>query len=97
MKIFSWNIRGLNVASKHRILRKNLDQEKEDIVMLQETKCDSRNMELIARKIWNSCDLICSEVDGALGGISLLWNPNKIKVDMVSQTNRIITISYKIF
>jgi len=96
MKIFPWNIRGLTVASKHRVLRKKLHQEKEDIVMLQETKCDSRYMELIARKIWNSCDLICSEVDGASGGLSLLWNPNKFKVELVSQSNRIIIISYKI-
>jgi hypothetical protein len=89
MKIFSWNIRGLNVASKHRILRKKLNQVNADLVMLQETKCDSRNMELIARKIWKLCDLLCSEADGASGGLALLWNPKKIKVDLVSQSKRI--------
>jgi exonuclease III len=45
MKIFSWNIRGLDAASKYRILMKNIDQEKTDITLLQETKCDDRNME----------------------------------------------------
>lgn len=96
MKIFSWNIRGLNAASKHRILRKKRNQVNTNLVMLQETKCDSRNMqELIIRKIWKLCDLLCYEVDGASSGLALLWNPEKIKVDLVSQSKRFITISYK--
>jgi exonuclease III len=96
MKIFSWNIRGLNAISKHRILRTKLKQENMDLVMLQETKCDRKSMELIARKIWKPCDFICSEEDGASDGLSFLWNLSKLKVELISQSKRIITISYKI-
>jgi exonuclease III len=51
MKILSWNIRGLNGSSKHRILRNRLRQENMDIVILQETKCHKKSMESIARRI----------------------------------------------
>jgi exonuclease III len=96
MKIFSWNIRGLNGISKHRILRNRLKQENMDLVMLQETKCDRKSMESIARKIWKPCEFICSEAEGASRGLAFLWNPSKIKVELRSQSKRIITISYKI-
>lgn len=95
MKILR-NIRGLNGISKHRILRNKLKQENIDIVMLQETKCDKKSMEIIARKTWNQCDFGCSEADGASGGLSFLWNPSKIKVELRAQSKWIITISYKI-
>jgi exonuclease III len=94
MRIFSWNMRGLNALSKHRILKKKIDQEKEDIVMLQETKCDNNNMKKIAKKTWKQCEVVCIEAKGPSGGLALLWNPNNVKVDLVSQSNRIITILY---
>jgi exonuclease III len=75
MKITSWNIRGMNSLSKQRMLKKNNLQEKEDIVMIQETKCDSENMERITQKIWPGCEAKWIDVEGASGGISTLWDP----------------------
>jgi len=51
MKFFSWNMRELNALPKQRIVRKKIEQEKPNMVMLQETKCDSNNMRKITRKI----------------------------------------------
>jgi exonuclease III len=70
MNILSWNIQGLNGVSKHKILRNRLKQENMDIVMLQETKCNKKSMESIARRIWKSCEFICSKEEGASGGLN---------------------------
>jgi hypothetical protein len=49
MKIMSWNVRGLNALSKHRMLKKGLHRRME-VVMIQETKCDKVNMKKIAHR-----------------------------------------------
>jgi len=45
MNIISWNIRGLNGRSKQKMLRDLILAEKPDIVLLQETKCTSEDIE----------------------------------------------------
>ena len=45
MKIISWNIRGLNGRSKQKMLRDLILAEKPDIVLLQETKCTSEDID----------------------------------------------------
>jgi endonuclease/exonuclease/phosphatase family metal-dependent hydrolase len=45
MKIISWNIRGLNGRSKKKMLRDLILAEKPDIVLLQETKCTSEDID----------------------------------------------------
>jgi len=84
IKILSWNIRDLNGTTKHIILRNILKQENMDLVMLQETKCNRKSMESIARKIWKPCEFICSEEKGASRVLSFLWNQSKIRVEMKS-------------
>jgi hypothetical protein len=53
-------------------------------------------MESIARKIWKPYESIVSEAEVASEGLAFLWNPSKIRVELRSQSKRIITISYKI-
>jgi exonuclease III len=93
MKIFSSNISGLDAISKHIILRNKLKQENMDLVMFQETKCDRKSMELIAKKIWKPCDFICSDVDGVSDGLAFPWKIIKLKVELIYQYKRIITMS----
>jgi exonuclease III len=50
MKLISWNVCGLNAPSKHRMLKKRITQEKVEIVMIQETKCDRETMGKITKK-----------------------------------------------
>jgi endonuclease/exonuclease/phosphatase family metal-dependent hydrolase len=45
MKIISWNIRGLNGHSKQKLLWDIIIAEKPDIMMLQETKCATEEMD----------------------------------------------------
>jgi exonuclease III len=74
MNIISWNVRGLNAPSKHRMLRKRIIQEKAEIVMLQETKCDMRTIRSIAQKVWKGCAVEVIEAEGASGGLAILWD-----------------------
>jgi len=52
MKLISWNIRGLNVPKKGRLLENMLMEEKLAILFLQETKCNQAILEKIAAKVW---------------------------------------------
>jgi len=50
MKLISWNMRGLNSPSKHRMLKNMIQLEKPAVVFLQETKSTSTTLENILRK-----------------------------------------------
>jgi hypothetical protein len=50
MKLISWNIRGLNSHSKEKLLQDIIIAEKPDIIMLQETKCETKEMDKL---LWN--------------------------------------------
>ena len=52
MKIISWNIRGLNSPTKHKIIKKRIVEEHPTIFYMQETKCSSSTLETIFKKIW---------------------------------------------
>jgi hypothetical protein len=71
---------GLYVKSKHRLLHNKLQSESPDIMFLQETKCSEEQLEAILSMIWKSgCSIVIYAL-GLAGGLSLLWNPNKILV-----------------
>jgi exonuclease III len=75
MKVISYNIKGLNVTSKHFLLRKRIIQEKLGIIMLQETKCEViSTMILIAQKVWKNCKVIEMVVEQAFWGLDFLWD-----------------------
>jgi hypothetical protein len=38
------------------MLRKRINQEKVELVMIQETKCDMGTMRRITQKVWKGCD-----------------------------------------
>ena len=58
MKFISWNVRGLNSPSKKICLKTLISKGNPSIMMIQETKCTSTNMEKIAIKCWRSCNVI---------------------------------------
>jgi exonuclease III len=72
MKVISWNMWGLKAPSKQRTLKKKLNQEKVDFMLLQETKCDRETMRKIANKVWKNCEMVCIEAEGASGGLATL-------------------------
>jgi len=52
MNIMSWNVRGLNALSKHRMLKKIIAQERVEVMMIHETKCDKETIRKITQKVW---------------------------------------------
>ena len=80
MKLISWNVRGLNIPSKHRMLKNMIQQYKPSIVYLQETKCNSKALEHIVAKVWaNFCSIIV-DASGASGGLAIIWDPQVLSL-----------------
>ncbi|KAG6663959.1 hypothetical protein CIPAW_02G057800 [Carya illinoinensis] len=74
-KIISWNVRGLNDASKRLQVKNLLREWNADIVCLQETKLKTVTTNNI-RSIW-SCvyiDWALLAANGASGGVLLMWD-----------------------
>jgi hypothetical protein len=59
------------------MLKKRIIQEKVEIVMIQETKCDRTSMEKLAKKIWKGCEVeaVDSETLGCWGRFQHDHNP----------------------
>jgi exonuclease III len=76
MKIISWNIRGLNGRSKQKMLRDLIFAEKPDIVLLQETKCTTEDIDRLLPYCWKQGEAISTAATGTAGGLAILWNTN---------------------
>ena len=96
MKLISWNIRGCNSPLKKRLLKRKISMEKPTIVFLQETKCSSEEMEKSTRRIWKGAQVAAIDVDGAAGGLGLLWNPNLVSISNICATRLIISAQFHI-
>jgi len=75
MKLISWNVRGLNSPSKHRMLKNLIQQEKPTLVFLQETKSNNTVIERILNKVWSGCRSVSVDALGASRGLAITWNP----------------------
>ena len=86
MKIISWNTRGLNSQVKQRLLKRKLQQEKPDIMLIQETKCATDQLENITKKLGKSIKYIESASHGWEGGIATLWDSRVIEITSMEAT-----------
>ena len=75
MKLISWNMRGLNGSSKHRMLKNMIQTEKPAVVFLQETKSTSTALEQLFNKAWSGSQSVSTDALGASGGLAIVWNP----------------------
>jgi exonuclease III len=81
MNIVSWNIRGLNIRRKQRLLQSHLMEENLNILFLQETKCVGTNAKYIFTWCLKKCNYVNTYSRGSVGGFSILWNPTTIILD----------------
>jgi exonuclease III len=72
MKIISWNIRGLNGRSKHKLPQDLIMAEKLDIVLLQETKCTSEDVDRLLPYCWKQGEAVSIAATGTAGGLAIL-------------------------
>jgi exonuclease III len=96
MKIISWNIRGLNGRSKQKLLRDLIIEEAPDVVMLQETKCTSEDINRLLPYYWKQGGVVSIDAAGTTGGLSLLWNTNTVLLENFCTTRWAITADYRL-
>ena len=73
MKIYSWNVNGLRAVIKKRALQKFLEEEKPDILCLQEIKAKKEQIEYNFpgyKVLWNSAER------AGYSGTAILFAPN---------------------
>jgi exonuclease III len=96
MKIISWNIRGLNGCSKHKLLRDLILVEKPDIVLLQEKKCTSEDVDRLLPYCWKQGEAVSTTATGTAGGLAILWNTNSVLLEKFIATRWSITVDYRL-
>jgi len=95
MKIISWNIRGLNGRSKQKMLREIILVETPDVVLLQETKCTSEDMDRLLPYCWKR-GVASVDATGTAGGLAILWNTNIVLMNNFCATKWSITAEYRL-
>jgi exonuclease III len=95
MTILTWNIKGLNGRFKQRILRNCIKMEDPDIFLIQETKCAGKTVDDIIKICWRNCESYQTDSKGALGGLTILWNPATVILDQGFSTPCTITTHYR--
>jgi exonuclease III len=96
MKIISWNIRGLNGRSKQKMLRDLIIAEAPDVVMLQETKCTTEDINRLLPYYWKQGGGVSTDAAGTAGGLALLWNTNTVLMENFCTTRWSITADYRL-
>ena len=81
MKILAWNTRGLGDKSKRMVIKRSLKRLNPDLVLIQETKKDSIDINII-KELWSSKDIGWSFVEaiGRSGGMLTMWDESKVSV-----------------
>ena len=81
MKILAWNTRGLGDKSKRMVIKRSLKRLNPDLVLIQETKKDSIDINII-KELWSSKDIGWAFVEaiGRSGGMLTMWDESKVSV-----------------
>jgi len=80
MKIMSFNCRGLAGPLKRPALRRVIDLEHPDILMLQETLGEMEAVKSKLEAMMPGWVFHCLDVRGRSGGIATGWNPRTVKI-----------------
>ena len=84
----------MHSKSQQQFLRRRVEEDKLDILMLQETK----SIELLARKTiqkcWRPLDAIAIDAQGYSCGMVLAWNQTTIQLETYWKTKRDITTKF---
>ncbi|GKV25513.1 hypothetical protein SLEP1_g34945 [Rubroshorea leprosula] len=94
MKIVSWNCRGAaNQNSLNHVLElKRIHSPA--IMLIMETKLNGERAHNMASRIFPNCHVVDS--DGLAGGIWLLWDANKVSIDIIFSSNQAIHAMVKV-
>ena len=81
LKLFSWNVRGVNNPNKRNVIRNFIRSQRVDLVCLQETKIQELSP-VVARSLgvgrmaaWRAV-----EAEGTTRGILVFWDTRKLEL-----------------
>jgi len=94
MKLISWNIRGLNSPGKGQLMNNMLQQEKPQILILEETKCNSTTLDQILAKAWPGSKEVVVEAMGASGGLAIVWDDRDITLTNIHASKNFIQAKF---
>ena len=78
VKIFSWNVRGVNDLEKRKVVRNFIRSQRVDLVCLQETKIQGMNKALVHNiGVCRFLDWKFLDAEGTAGGILLFWDKRR--------------------
>ena len=96
MKLLSWNIRGYNNPLKKRLLKRKIQMENPALLFLQETKCNSEEMDILGRHFWKDARIVATDTIGVAGGLGVLWNPNLVSITNLCATRYMISSWFQV-
>lgn len=91
MIVTSWNIRGLNSKGKQRYLKERVKKYKPSIMIIQEMKIISQKLEEIMRKKKIHYEVMGQDVNGTVGDLAILWNPEEVHFENWISLPRILS------
>lgn len=96
MIITSWNTRSFNMPQKQKGVRAFVEKHKIDVFCLLETRIrNQKKMEMTLNNnflCWDSCNNLCVNPAGRM---ALLWNVNKVELDVLDTPSRHIHCKVK--
>lgn len=77
MRITTWNVRGLNAPNKQCMFKRNLTFLKSELIIIQKNQVNNEEGERLSKQLglWKSEWV---DLEGALGGLSIIWDPRKM-------------------
>jgi len=95
-KILSWNVRGVNSATKWNSIRDKIIESKSEVVCLQETKREQFDLSYIRKFCPIDFDAFhCLPSVGASGGMLITWKSNAFSASLVYINSYAITLDFR--
>lgn len=91
MIVTSWNIRGLNSKGKQSYLKERIKKDKPSIMIIQETKISSQQLEWILKTQKIQYEIMGQDANGIARGLAILWNPEEVLFENWISSTRILT------
>ena len=90
MKIITWNIRGMNNIHKLDVIQNFVRKQKDDIMVIQETKMDKVKAENL--KSFKNYSIMPSSSKGALGGTLIMWKHSPFIGSLMDVNKHLIAV-----
>jgi len=86
MRLVSWNCRGLGNPAKAEAIKDLLKMEPSDILLLQETKIEGKDLLDISQKKWKKNIGTTVSSRGSSGGLATLWSEDLFQLKNSQET-----------